>query len=398
MEKVKFSEKADFYTRKIVYALFLIMLFVFKQIAVLYSSLFKFRAPRPAKVKSIAAVWYWPYDFPSASYTRLGRWKQYFESEGIRFDNFHINTMDEKVNEYEGKLWTVRYWFYMKVLWRRFPQFLALRHYDVVWVDRWFLPYYPSKDAFWERCIKKMVPYFIIDSTDGTDYEGNPNLIIDIFGQADRITVAYEGLYNFYKPIFKEKVYRFNYTIIEDSYKIRSNWDDKPLYTIGWMGSPYNFKYVKDIEAELQKVAAKHPFKFIIICRKDVEINIPGAHIEYHRYGPDYEELIQSFDIGISPFTEKTFGNTGKIGMKHQEFLLCQIPQVCSPQGISEHAVNDVNCLIADAIDEWAPAIIRLMEDKILRERLAVEGRKMCLEHYTYQGQWPLAKQALSAF
>jgi len=392
------SSKLDFYTRKPVYLVFLILLFLIKNFIRLYTTIFKFSGKKPDQIKSIAAVWFWPYDFPSASFTRLGKWKGYFEKEGIKFDNFYVGTMAEKVNEYEGNSWTIRYWFYIKILLRRFPQLLALRKYDVVWVDRWFLPYYPSKDAFWERAIKKMVPYFVIDSTDGTDYEGNPNLIMDIFGQADRITVAYEGLYNFYRPIFKEKVFRFNYTVIEDDYKLRTSWEQKDKFVIGWMGSPYNFDYVKDIEKELQKVAAKYPFKFIIICRQDVAIDIPGAEIEYHRYGKNYEELIQSFDIGISPFTVKSFGNTGKIGMKHQEFLLCQIPQVCSPQGISEHAVNNENCLIADEIEEWAPAIIRLMEDEALRKKLAIEGRKMCLEHYTFDGQWPLAKKALSEF
>jgi hypothetical protein len=190
-------------------------------------------------------------------------------------------------------------------------------------------------------------------------------------------------------------VYRFNYTIIEDDYKIRTNWDIDNKPVIGWMGSPYNFEYVKHIEKELQKVAEKYPFKFIIICRQNVAINIPNAEIEYHRYGSNYEDLIQSFDIGISPFTTKNFGNTGKIGMKHQEFLLCQIPQVCSPQGISEHAINGENCLIADDIEEWAPAIIKLIEDRYLREKIAKQGRIMCLEHYTFDGQWPLAKKAL---
>lgn len=387
----------DFYTRKPVNLLLQILLAFCKYYLVVYSTLFRNKRS-PKEIKSIAAMWYWPYDFPSASYTRLGRWKEYFEKEGVQFDNYYIGSMSEKVDEYEAGIWTVKYWFYIKMLLKRFSQFHQLRKYDLVWVDRWFLPYYPSKTAYWEHAIKQIVPRFVIDSTDGTDYEGNPNLIIDIFNTADRVTVAYEGLYNFYQPKFPNKIYRFNYTIIEDKYKVRTSWPQKEKFVIGWMGSPYNFEYVKAIEAELQKVAKVHPFKFIIICRQNVAIDIPNAEIEYHRYGDDYEDLIQSFDIGISPFTEKSFGNTGKIGMKHQEFLLCQIPQVCSPQGISEHAVDGENCLIADAIEEWAPAIIKLIENEELRKRLAIEGRKMCLEHYTFQGQWPLAKKALTQF
>jgi glycosyltransferase involved in cell wall biosynthesis len=392
------SSPLDYYTRKPVYALLLLLIFFAKIYITAYSFIFRRKNKNLKKVGSIAAVWYWPHDFPSASHTRLGKWKTYFEREGVRFDSFHVSTMKEKVEEYEAGTWTVRYWFYIRILLKRLQQFRQLKNYDVVWIDRWYLPYYPSKSAYWEKAISRMTGKLIIDSTDGTDYEGNPKLIMEIFGLADRITVAYEGLYNFYRPIFGEKVYRFNYTIIEDAYKIRDSWPQKDKFVLGWMGSPYNFEYVKDIEKELQKVAAVHPFKFIIICRQNVAIDIPGAEIEYHRYGPDYEDLIKSFDIGLSPFTVASFSNTGKIGMKHQEFLLCQIPQVCSPQGISEHATDGVNCLIADKIEEWAPAIIKLMESEELRKNLAIEGRKMCLEHYTYEGQWPLARKALTEF
>jgi len=394
----KVFPKWDYYTRKPVYLILLFLLSFSKLFIIIYSSIFRRKNRNIKRVKSIAAVWYWPHDFPSASYTRLGKWKEYFEKEGIQFDNFYVGTMKEKVEDYEAGSWTSKYFFYIRILLKRLVQFTKLKNYDIVWIDRWYLPYYPSKSAYWEKAIKKMTTKLIIDSTDGTDYEGNPKLILDIFDTADRITVAYEGLYNFYKPKFGDKVHRFNYTVIEDDYKLRTTWEQKDKFTIGWMGSPYNFEYVKHIEKELQKVAEIHPFIFNIICRRDVEINIPGAEIRYHRYGSDYETLIQGFDIGISPFTVKSFSNTGKIGMKHQEFLLCQIPQVCSPQGISEHAVDGENCLIADEIEEWAPAIIKLMEDEALRKKIAIEGRKMCLEHYTFDGQWPFAKKALSEF
>lgn len=388
----------DWIIRKPVYLYFLIRLAIIKFKVKKFASNNAFSGERPEQIASIAAVWYWPLDFPSASYTRLGKWKEYFEKEGIKYDNFHVGSMEEKVEEYEGKSWTRRYLFYLRILNARFQQFKELKNYDVVWVDRWFLPYYPSKDAFWEKMIKKMVPFFVIDSTDGTDYEGNPDLIMDIFKEADRITVAFEGLYNFYQPIFGDKVKRFNYTIIDDNYIIRKDWAINERPTIGWMGSPYNFEYVKAIEPALQEVAKKHPFNFVIICRKDVDINIPNANIEYHRYGSDYEALISSFDIGISPFTEKSFSNTGKIGMKHQEFLLCQIPQVCSPQGISEHAISGEHCIIANTLQDWVNALEQLIVNTELRKEIAVNGRKLCLEHYTFDGQWPLAKKALTEF
>lgn len=353
---------------------------------------------KPEKIKSIAAVWYFPSDYPAASHTRLGRWKEYFESEGIQFDNFHVSSMKDVTENYEGTSWTKRYLFYRRILKTRFAQFKKLKNYDVIWVDRWFYPYYPSEDAYWEENIKKIAPYLVVDSTDGGDYESNPELILKIFSAADKITVAFEGLHDFFKPIFGDKVERFNYTIIEDDYIIKESWKQKDMMTIGWMGSPYNFEYVKSIEPALQEVAKNQPFNFVIICRKQVEINIPGAKISYHQYGDDYEELIASFDIGIAPFTEKSFSNTGKIGMKHQEFLLCRVPHVTSPQGISEHAKHNEHCLIADSLDDWSEMVLELLNNEQLRTDLSHNGRLMCRAHYSFDGQWHLAKKALTEF
>lgn len=385
----------DFYTRKIVYAL-LILLFLFIKIYLRFYS-FVFRKKRNNgnyRIKKIAAVWYYPYDFPAASYTRLGRWKSYFEQEGIVFDNYHVGTIKDIV-KIESATWTIRYLLYIKYTILRFYQFHFLRKYDLVWIDRWYLPYYPSKSPYWERAIKKITGKLVIDSTDGSDYEGNPELILSIFSLADRITVAFETLYDFYNEKFPGKVYRFNYTIIEDKYLIKENWALNDPIKIGWMGSPNNFNYLKKIEPELEKVAQRFNIEIIIICRINVKLNIKSATIEYHDYGSNYEELIKSFDIGLVPMLTSGFSTKGKIAMKHQEFLLCQIPQVCSPVGISEHAVDGEHCLIADEVEDWSGKIINMITDDILREKVAKEGRKLCLKHYTYKGQWDFARKAL---
>lgn len=388
----------DFFTRKIVWIILQFEITVFRLIALVWAKLRRVKKKEKLSVRRIAAVWYWPEDFPSASFTRMGIWKKYFENEGIPFDHYHVGSMTEYTREYEGKNRTRLYWFYCKFVFRRFRQFLQLHDYDVVWIDRWFLVHYPSPNGFWEKLLGQMNQRIVMDSTDGTDYTGYPALITSIYSNMDRLVVAYEGLYAFYAPKYPGKVFRFNYTISEEGYLIRDHWQVDDLPVIGWMGSPSNFLFLQAIEGELQKVFQEHPFRMIIICRQRVELNIPGCTISYHRYGADYFELIKRFDIGLAPFTEKNFGTTGKIGMKHQEFLLCQVPQVCSPQGISEWAVDHTHCLIANEVEDWAPALLEMLGDAALRERLAKAGRQLCQEHYTADGQWPLVKQALTSF
>jgi glycosyltransferase involved in cell wall biosynthesis len=391
------SPRLDFFTRKVVYLGLQACLALAYVTAWSYSRIRRNRRPPPDQVRSIAAVWYWPPDFPSASRTRLGTWKDRFEGEGIRFDNYHVGAMEELVREYEAGSWTARYWFYTKVLWRRWRQFFVLRRYDVVWIDRWFLPHYPLRRPLFEQCVRRMVPYLVVDSSDGTDYVGNPSLVLGVMALADKITVAYKGLYEFYRPRFA-KVERFEYPILEEGYRVRVDHRDPKRFTIGWMGSPSNFRYLKDIEGELQRVALQRPFRMVVICRQEVELNIPGADIAYRTYGSDYHELIASFDIGLSPFTVDDFGTAGKIAMKHQEFLLCGVPQVCSPVGISEHVVDGVHALVAARIEDWSPAILRLMDSEALRASIAANGRQLCLEHYTVDGQWPRVRDALTVF
>jgi glycosyltransferase involved in cell wall biosynthesis len=387
----------DWYLRKPLYALLRASLALAHATAWAFSRLFPRAEPRPAAVRSIAAVWYWPPDYPAASRTRLGVWKPYFEREGIRFDDFHVGTMAELVREYEAGSWTTRYWFYLKTLWRRWRQLFALRGYDVVWIDRWFYPHYPLRRALFERCLRRMVPYLVIDSSDGSDYQGNPALVMDAMSLADRITVAYARLHEFYRERFPQVV-RFEYPIVETGYRVRSSHRDPERFTLGWMGSPSNFAYLKSIEGELRKVAARRAFRLIVICRQEVALDVPGAEVSYHRYGDDYFELLARFDIGLAPFTVDDFSTSGKIGMKHQEFLLCAIPQVCSPVGISEHVVDGEHALVARAVEDWSPALLRLMEDPALRERLARQGRALCRRHYTVEGQWPVVREALTAF
>ncbi len=389
--------KVDFVTRKLAFLLLQLELGLTYASAWLFSWACAWHVRRPTPVRSIAAVWYWPEDFPSASRTRLGIWKARFEGDGFRFDNLHVGHMEELRREFEAGSWTSRYCFYMKILWRRWRQFFALRHYDVAWIDRWFLPHYPLRRPLFESCLRRMLPYLVIDSSDGSDYRGNPSLVLGAMALADKVTVAYKGLQEFYTPKFP-RVERFEYPIIEDGYRVRADHSTPERFTLGWMGSPTNFNYLKDIEPQLRAVAAQLPFRLVVICRQPVELEISGADVSYHNYGDDYFDLIASFDIGLVPFTVADFSTTGKIGMKHQEFLLCAVPQVCSPVGISEHVVDGEHVIVARTIEDWAPAILRLMKDDALRSRIARSGRELCLRYYTVEGQWPAVRKALTTF
>ena len=346
-------------------------------------------------IKKIAAIWYGPPDLPGSN-LRLGNWKSLFEEDGYRFDNFHVSTLDESINDFGSAPWSEKYKFYKRILLQRYSQFLKLKDYDTVWIDRGFLPYYPLKKAFFERCIKRMVRRLVIDCFDGGNHQQNAPLVLDTLNQADIFTVAYKPLLDFYSPMHPHVIW-INWTIPTTPYLSKTTFSLNDVPVLGWMGSPENMKYLKAIEGELQRVSQEVKFKLKIICREPIELSIPGAEIEYHEFADDtYYQLIESFDIGLCPFTVKNFSTTGKIAMKHLEFMLCGIPQVCSPVALSDVTIDEENALIANSIEDWSAKLLRMMEDEELRAKLGQNAKKTFFEHYTYEKQYPKIKGVLT--
>lgn len=366
-------------------------------IAFIYSLIFNRAASKRKKpIKKIAAVWYNPPDL-NGSNLRFGHWQKYFEEAGYQYDNFHISSIRETDEMFNNAPWAEKYKFYRINLLRRLKQFYRLKDYDTVWIHRAFVVAYPLKQAFLERCIKRMVGYVVVDSTDGQDYESNPELVLDTMAQADRITVAFSSLKEFFAEHFDDIV-QFNWTIPVDDYIVKPDYKLKELPIIGWMGNRGNFYHVQMIENHLQEVAKVKPFKFMYICRDKQDINIPDATVEHRLFGDDYFKLIADFDIGISPVFGDTITHKGKIAMKHQEFLMSAVPQVCSPVAISEFVEDRKDVLIAEQIEDWSKLLLELMNDKYLREKLGKNGREVFMKHYTYESEFPKVLAALTKF
>lgn len=389
------TNKIDFFTRKIMYVCLQSYIKLVYLLSYLYSILHQ-KKSSASEVKRIATVWYTPPD-RTGDELRMGYYQRFFKEDGYIYDSFYIGKMAEHTAEYENGTWTQRYFYFIKVFHRRFRQFLKLKDYDVVWLKRGFIPYYKLQRGFFERCLKRMGVRLVIDTCDGGDYQLNPPLVEDTFALADRITVGYLSLKRFYDPKYAS-VSHIEWAVPSEKYSVKKDYKFSGVPVVGWMGSPYNFEFVKDIEAELQKAAGLCKFKFVYICRTPQNISIPNAEVEFHKFGDDYFDLLASFDIGISPFTQADFSTEGKIAMKHQEFLLMATPQVCSNIAISDFAVHNEHCLIAKSVSEWHEQLLRLLQDEKLRERLGKKSRDLFLNHYTYESEYPKLREALTKF
>jgi len=142
-------------------------------------------------------------------------------------------------------------------------------------------------------------------------------------------------------------------------------------------------------------LANKHEFIFRYICRENFNSEFNGINCEHNFFGENYYKIISTFDIGISPFLENNLRTKGKIAMKHQEFLLMGIPQVCSPIAISEFVKNREDVYIAYNDNDWEEKLQLLLNDYCLRETLGQNSKKLFQRYYTYESQYANLKQVL---
>ena len=380
----------DFVLRKFAYVyLRSVELFV-NSIVFVYSIIHK-KKDKNVPIKKIAAYWYTPIDL-TGSNIRMGEWKKFFERDGYVYDNFYINTLAE-CNIVDTGTWTQRYLFFARCLWRRLPQILVAHKYDAIWISRGIIPEYPRKTAYIESRLRNVVARMVIDTTDGGDYSANPKLMEDTLRQADAVTVGFKFQMEMYGDRFK--VSQIYWTIPTDNYIVKQSHAINGTPVIGWMGSPANFEQIRRLLPVLKKVRESHDFIFRYICRKNMDNDLVGLNAEHHFYEDDYYDLIASFDIGISPYLEANIRTKGKIAMKHQEFLMCGIPQVCSNVAISEFVENGRDVMIAKNEQEWESCILALLENEELRRKLAENGKMLFNKYYMYDSQYAKLKAAL---
>jgi len=383
----------DFFTKKLAYVWLRFSESAVNCIVFFYSILFS-KKIKTNQVKSIGAYWYYPPDL-TGSNLRLGGWKEYYERDGFIYENLHILSFKDWSNVKKSNSWTKKYNYFAKILWQRLPQLLKAHKYDVIWVDRSLIPFYPRKTAFLEKRLKKVVSKMVVDSTDGGDFQSNPTLMKGVFEAADELTVGYKYLKEHYGKSYK--VTQVFWTIPQDNYIIKTEYSfDKELPTIGWMGSPGNFEHVKGLIPILNEVYNEIPFVFKYICREDMGSFLKEIKREQHFFGADYYSILGQFDIGICPFLEVNLRTQGKIAMKHQEFLLMGVPQICSNVAISEFVEHEKDVLIANNMEDWKNNLVRLLKEESVRKELGINSRELFLKYYQYEGQYPILKQVLT--
>lgn len=163
--------------------------------------------------------------------------------------------------------------------------------------------------------------------------------------------------------------------------------------SIGWIGSPSTWTFVKPMVPLLRGLAAE----------LDMTVRIVGAGQHLDQSGFEFLDwseaaeirIIQGMDLGIMPLPDEPWAR-GKCGYKLIQYMACGLPVIASPVGVNSEIIeHGKNGFLATSETEWSDAIRTLAADPELRRRMGQEGRKKIERDYSLQVHGPRLAEML---
>jgi len=166
--------------------------------------------------------------------------------------------------------------------------------------------------------------------------------------------------------------------------------ENKTQIRIGWTGSHSTLKYLNEIEPLLLRVNRDYPtVSFVVIANRKPELSVPTIEFIPWNEQTEITDLL-SIDIGLMPLPDDEW-TKGKCGFKALQYMALQIPCIASPVGVNikiiQHGVNGFLCRQEDG---WFETLATLIENKLLRERIGMEGRKTVVNRYSVFSNTPV--------
>lgn len=266
------------------------------------------------------------------------------------------------------------------------------RRFDLVWIEKEALPWFP---AWLEHWLLGGVPYALdFDDAIFHNYDLHSSLVvrrffskrIDHLMAGARLVVAGN---NYLAQRAREAgapMVEIVPTLVDlDRYsaKIASN-GKVDLPRIVWIGSPSTARYLELLQKPLEELGRQFTFKLRVIGADAFALQ--GVNVECVPWTEASEAaLIRECDIGIMPLLDSPW-ERGKCGYKLIQYMACGLPVVASPVGVNcEIISNGENGYLAGSDVEWVDVLGTLLSDAVLRHQMGAAGRRRVEADYCIQ-------------
>jgi glycosyltransferase involved in cell wall biosynthesis len=299
---------------------------------------------------------------------------------------------------------TMRFWniiykpgrFFEKVFWtlfgyaKRVFDILRAPFYDGVYIFLWVTPF---GTPLYEWLLHKMNSKIIFDLDDmvflGHSSEAN-KLIAPLKGKskmlylmkvAKHVIICTPKLEEIARQ-YNDRVTDISSTFDTDRFVPVESYEQKEVTTIGWTGSHSTLKYLHLLDEVIQEVAKQRKIKLRVIADKEFELE--GVEVEYIPWTSENEvKDLHGIDIGVYPLPIEDWV-LGKSGCKTITYMSIAIPSVSTAYCTIFRVVEDEKeGLLVKEKQEWVDAIIRLIDDPALRERIGKAGREKVVGHFS---------------
>ena len=284
----------------------------------------------------------------------------------------------------------------------RLTRMARCRHYDLVWLEKEALPWFP---ASLERWLLGEVPY-VLDFDDAVfhNYDRHPLGIVRIlFGR--RLDRLMEGAH---------LVIAGNKYLAQRAISAGAGWVEQlptvielaryPSFGKGarsrlrivWIGSPSTVRYLAGLHESLVELAKRAPFTLRVIG--GMPLDMSGIDLEVLPWAADTEVAsIAECDVGIMPLLDSPW-ERGKCAYKLIQYMACALPTVSSPVGANlDVVIEGETGFFARSQEDWADRLECLLRDEGLRKRLGEKGRERIEAEYCVEQTAPKLMKLLAA-
>jgi glycosyltransferase involved in cell wall biosynthesis len=269
---------------------------------------------------------------------------------------------------------------------------LIRRRADLIWVYAELFPYLPG--AFEKLAFASAKPV-ILDMDDAFfhayDRHARPairrflgNKLDPLFAGAAACTLGNEYLAAHAGPL-NDRTIIMPTVVNGDLYQPDWSTIGSRAPTIGWIGSPSTYRYLRPILPLLRSLAERHGARILIIGAGDrvqPEDRHPAIEFRPWQEAAEVSDL-QAMSIGIMPLPDEEWAY-GKSGYKLIQYMACGLPVVASPVGVNSNIVeNGRTGFLATSTSEWHVALTCLLEQPGLGVRQGQAGRERFEGHYS---------------
>jgi glycosyltransferase involved in cell wall biosynthesis len=261
---------------------------------------------------------------------------------------------------------------------------------DVTWISRQLLPAFAPLQALAKRPM-------ILDVDDAVWLNTGGHRAQDLARASDLVVCGNSFLADQYSRWNK------NVTIIPTAvntswYRPRSPRESASALVLGWTGTSGNFPFLYSIEGALLRVLEHcSRAKLLVVADRPPQFKLlPESRVEFERWTPRTElAAFAHMSIGLMPLADTAWCN-GKCSYKMLCYMAAGLPVVVTAAGMNREvlAMGDVG-LSAGCEQQWVDALIALLSDADLRQRMGAAGRVVVEERFSLQR---LAQQYAAVF